>query len=122
MGLKPHEIAKLGLVRTFQKTSVFRGNSVFENVLIGLHRSRALHVVGYLLSLPRESRERELVHEADEILQFVGLAQRATELAAPCHTASSGCWAGAGAGGEAEDAAARRAGVRDECVRDRAVS
>ena len=36
-GLKPHEIATLGLVRTFQRTSVFQTNSVFENVLIGLH-------------------------------------------------------------------------------------
>ena len=37
-GLKPHEIADLGLVRTFQRTSVFQNNSVYENVLIGLHR------------------------------------------------------------------------------------
>jgi branched-chain amino acid transport system ATP-binding protein len=37
-GLAPHEIAALGLVRTFQRTSIFQNNSVFENVLIGLHR------------------------------------------------------------------------------------
>src|SRR5690606_35594302 len=37
-GLKPHEVAGLGLVRTFQRTSVFDKISVFENVLIGLHR------------------------------------------------------------------------------------
>ena len=40
-GLKPNEIAALGVVRTFQKTSVFAGRSVHENVAIGLHlRSR----------------------------------------------------------------------------------
>ena len=34
-GLKPHVIAELGLVRTFQKTSVFGGRSALENILIG---------------------------------------------------------------------------------------
>ena len=38
-GMKPHEIAKLGLVRTFQRTSVFQQRSVFQNVLTGLHCS-----------------------------------------------------------------------------------
>src|SRR5512141_326837 len=35
-GLTPHEIAKLGLLRTFQRTSVFQERSVFQNVLTGL--------------------------------------------------------------------------------------
>src|SRR6266550_644919 len=30
-GLKSHEVANLGLVRTFQKTSVFASNTVFDN-------------------------------------------------------------------------------------------
>ncbi|MGH6899096.1 MAG: ATP-binding cassette domain-containing protein, partial [Geminicoccaceae bacterium] len=37
-GLRPHEVAEVGLVRTFQKTSVFAANTVFDNILIGLHR------------------------------------------------------------------------------------
>src|ERR1700730_10897837 len=37
-GLKPHEIAGLGLVRTFQRTGIFQNNTVFENLLIGMHR------------------------------------------------------------------------------------
>jgi branched-chain amino acid transport system ATP-binding protein len=36
-GLKPDRIAALGLVRTFQKTSLFGNRSALENVLIGLH-------------------------------------------------------------------------------------
>src|SRR5256885_14231370 len=36
-GLKVHQIAALGLVRTFQKTSVFGGRTVLDNILIGLH-------------------------------------------------------------------------------------
>ena len=81
-GLKPHEIAKLGLVRTFQRTSVFQNNSVFQNVLIGLHDRGRSTLWDTLLALPREGRsERELVQDAHEILQLVGLEQRASELA-----------------------------------------
>ena len=36
--LQTHQIADLGLVRTFQRTSIFQSNSVIENVLTGLHR------------------------------------------------------------------------------------
>ena len=31
-GLKPHEIAGLGLIRTFQRTSVFPNDTVYDNV------------------------------------------------------------------------------------------
>ena len=80
-GLKPHEVANLGLVRTFQKTSVFQNNTVFENVLIGLHRhGRA--TVWRRCSRCRAcaGRGSELREEAWEILDFVGLERRAGEL------------------------------------------
>ena len=54
-GMKPHEIAKLGLVRTFQRTSVFQQRSVFQNVLTGLHCSAPVHC---LLHLPKLSASR----------------------------------------------------------------
>jgi branched-chain amino acid transport system ATP-binding protein len=81
-GLKPHEIADLGLVRTFQRTSIFQNNSVIENVLIGLHRRGRASVLETLLALPREKlEERELADTAHEILRLVGLEPRASELA-----------------------------------------
>src|ERR1700704_6569036 len=52
-GLKPHEIADLGLIRTFQRTSVFPRDTVFDNVLIGLHRQGKLGLVEAILGLPR---------------------------------------------------------------------
>jgi branched-chain amino acid transport system ATP-binding protein len=80
-GLKSHEVANLGLVRTFQKTSVFAANTVFDNVLIGLHRHGTSSVWGTLLALPGVRREeKRLREEAWEILDFVGLAGRANEL------------------------------------------
>jgi branched-chain amino acid transport system ATP-binding protein len=81
-GLKPHKIAGLGLVRTFQRTSIFQNNSVFENVLIGLHRQARSSVWDTLLALPREkAAERDLADNAHEILRLVGLEPRSAELA-----------------------------------------
>jgi branched-chain amino acid transport system ATP-binding protein len=79
-GLKPHEIAALGLVRTFQRTSIFQNNSVFENVLIGLHRRGRSTVWDTLLALPREkAEERKLADQAHDILGLVGLDRRSAE-------------------------------------------
>jgi branched-chain amino acid transport system ATP-binding protein len=79
-GLKPHEIAALGLVRTFQRTSIFQNNSVFENVLIGLHRRGRSTVWDTLLALPREkAEERKLAGQAHDILGLVGLDRRSAE-------------------------------------------
>jgi len=79
-GLKPHEVAALGLVRTFQRTSIFPGNSVLENVLIGLHRRGRSTLMDTLLATPREkASEREFADAAHEILRLVGLEQRAAE-------------------------------------------
>jgi branched-chain amino acid transport system ATP-binding protein len=81
-GLKPHEIADLGLVRTFQRTSIFHDHSVFDNVLTGLHRRGRSTLWDTLLALPREKvAERELVDHAHEILALVGLERRAAEVA-----------------------------------------
>ena len=81
-GLKPHRIAELGLVRTFQKTSVFGGRSALENILIGLHLRSTQHPLAILLGLPSIAREeKRLEVEARRILAFVGLGARADDLA-----------------------------------------
>ena len=69
-------------MRTFQRTSVFRDNSVFENVLIGLHLRGRATVLDTLLRLPRERQsEAELTREAWSVLELVGLKRHAHELA-----------------------------------------
>jgi branched-chain amino acid transport system ATP-binding protein len=80
-GLRPHEVAEAGLVRTFQKTSVFAVNTVFENVLIGLHRRGRATSWQILLGLPSvRAEEQRLRDQARAILDFVGIAHRAGEL------------------------------------------
>lgn len=81
-GSKPHKIAQLGLVRTFQRTSVFWNRSVFDNVLTGLHCSGRSTLSDALLRSRREKiSERELRDSAWEILRFVDLEQRAEQTA-----------------------------------------
>ncbi len=57
-GLPPHRIAQAGIIRTYQKTSVFPQLTVLENLLIGRHRRTA---AGLADALFRTSRHR---HEA----------------------------------------------------------
>jgi branched-chain amino acid transport system ATP-binding protein len=81
-GLKPHQIAALGLVRTFQRTSVFQTRTVLDNVLTALHRRGNAGLWDALLRLPRwGAEERRLGEQARELLRLVGLERRAGERA-----------------------------------------
>jgi branched-chain amino acid transport system ATP-binding protein len=81
--MKPHQVAAQGLVRTFQKTSVFGGRSALENILIGLELRAKQTPLEIMLGLPKVAREeRELETEAQRILAFVNLQNRKDELAA----------------------------------------
>jgi branched-chain amino acid transport system ATP-binding protein len=81
-GKSANEIAALGMVRTFQKTSVFGGRSALENILIGLHLRSKQTTLAILLGLPSVAREeRELEQEAEGILNFVGLKKKSNESA-----------------------------------------
>ena len=80
--LKPHQIAARGLIRTFQRTSVFANDTVFDNVLIGLHRRHHIGLVPSLLGSPTaRASERALRAKAAEIVEWAGLTSRAHALA-----------------------------------------
>jgi branched-chain amino acid transport system ATP-binding protein len=81
-GLKPHQIADLGLIRTFQRTSVFPNDTVYDNLLIGLHRQGRVGLLESILGLPRaRSRNRRCDERASELVEWVGLERRAHDLA-----------------------------------------
>ena len=119
-GLKPHEIADLGLIRTFQRTSVFPNDTVYDNLLIGLHRQGRVRLLDAILGLPSaRASERKLRQRASELIEWVGLERRAHDrgrLALLWRAASRR--RRAGACGRAFDAAAGRAGLRHECLGD----
>src|SRR6266436_994660 len=51
-GMRPHQVAAQGLVRTFQKTSVFGGRSALENILIALELRTKQTPLQILLGMP----------------------------------------------------------------------
>src|SRR5262245_3460716 len=80
--LKTHQVAALGLVRTFQKTSLFGGRSALENVLTGLHLRATQTPLAIMLGLPYVAREEAALRiQATQILESVGLRQRQDEVA-----------------------------------------
>jgi branched-chain amino acid transport system ATP-binding protein len=81
-GLKPHQIADIGLVRTFQRTSVFPNDTVYDNLLIGLHRQSRIRFFEAIMGLPRARLvERRMHGLACELAEWVGLGRRLHDLA-----------------------------------------
>ena len=82
IGLRPSAIARLGVVRTFQKTSVFPALTVLDNVMIGLHLRGRAGLVSVLADR-RWVRDEEvrLGTEAERLIAFVGLGHRRHEVA-----------------------------------------
>jgi branched-chain amino acid transport system permease protein len=80
--LAPHQIAALGLVRMFQRTSVFPDASAGDNVLTACHRLAHTGLLSIVLDTPAHRREeRELRARASAVLDFVGLGHKAGEAA-----------------------------------------
>jgi branched-chain amino acid transport system ATP-binding protein len=76
-GRAPHAIAKTGLIRTFQKTNVLRGLTVFGNVLTARQRHGEKSLLRILFpGQAQRNRERQLRDEAAAIVEKVGLAER----------------------------------------------
>ena len=81
-GRKAREIARLGVSRTFQNVEVFGRMTVLENVMVGRHiQSRAGIISTGLRLVGMRREERQIRESAMQHLAFVGLEERATELA-----------------------------------------
>jgi branched-chain amino acid transport system ATP-binding protein len=76
-GLKAHQIAALGISRTFQTVELFDNMSVLENVMTGRHARIHTSFLASGLGLPLIGRqEKRVKEEALEILEFIGLASK----------------------------------------------
>jgi branched-chain amino acid transport system ATP-binding protein len=74
--LKPHQVTRLGIARTFQNVRLFREMSVLENVMSGQHSRTSAGVVDAILRLPRQRREEAAIRGvAEECLTFVGITE-----------------------------------------------
>jgi branched-chain amino acid transport system ATP-binding protein len=74
-GLPPHQIARLGIARTFQHGEVFPQMTVLENLLTGRHPLVATSMLAEMFFLPGVRREELRAREAvEKVLDFAGLA------------------------------------------------
>jgi branched-chain amino acid transport system ATP-binding protein len=81
-GLKPNEVAGRGIARTFQNIRLFGNLSALENVMIGRHVRTRAGVFGAMLRDARTRREEAAIEKrAFELLEYVGVAKRANDLA-----------------------------------------
>jgi branched-chain amino acid transport system permease protein len=81
-GLKPHQIVRRGMARSFQDLKLFQRMSVLDNVMVALPRQKGdnlLYVYGAPWIVAAEERANRAAALA--VLDFVGLAAKAEEVA-----------------------------------------
>ena len=75
-GHKPHELAPLGMCRTFQNLQICMNMSALENVMLGRHRHLGQGTLASLLKLSALRRgDRECRQQCAELMEFVGCGQ-----------------------------------------------
>ena len=80
--LKPHIVARMGVVRTFQETTIFRNMTARDNVIIAHHLRSQAGLLGFYLHSRQATRdEASFAESADEILHFLGLDEIKNEVA-----------------------------------------
>jgi branched-chain amino acid transport system permease protein len=81
-GLSPHDIAHLGLARTFQNIRLFRELSAFDNVRLGCHHlTRESMGAAVRKGQLAEVEEKWVAQRAEELLSVMGLLHRRDDLA-----------------------------------------
>ena len=80
--LKPNQIAERGIARTFQNIRLFANLSALENVMVGRHVRTKAGVWGAIVRNRRTRAEEAGIEKRSlELLEYVGVASRANELA-----------------------------------------
>ena len=74
-GMAPHRIARLGLVRTFQETTIFPDLTAMEHVSLAHQLHRKANDLEVVLRMPRAKKDEELLSQsAAEILDLMELS------------------------------------------------
>ncbi len=80
--LAPHKVARMGVVRTFQETTIFKSMTVRENIIVAHHLRSKASLLGFFLgSKQARADEAEFGTSADDIIAFLGLQAIRDELA-----------------------------------------
>ncbi|SLN24887.1 Lipopolysaccharide export system ATP-binding protein LptB [Falsiruegeria litorea R37] len=80
--LKPHIVARKGVVRTFQETTIFKNMTVRESVVVAQHLRAKASLAGYFWG-SKTAKDDVTAFEkyADELLEFLGMSQISNEQA-----------------------------------------
>jgi branched-chain amino acid transport system ATP-binding protein len=80
--LAPHIVARKGIVRTFQETTVFRSMTVRENIIAAHHLRSKASLLGFFLgTLTARADEKSFGASADKIIEFLEMQAISNELA-----------------------------------------
>jgi branched-chain amino acid transport system ATP-binding protein len=72
--LSPNEVARRGVVRTFQETTVFRNMTVRDNIIVSHHLSSKAGLFGFFIGSPAAvADEAAFAASADEIIDLLGM-------------------------------------------------
>lgn len=81
-GKSRHRITKSGIARTFQNVRLFGDMTALENVLTATDVHNKSGLMGAMFTSPRSRREESASRKkAQEILEFIGIANRSDQLA-----------------------------------------
>jgi branched-chain amino acid transport system ATP-binding protein len=79
----PHQIASLGIARTFQNIELFEHATVLQNLLIGRHTHRKTGLLGELFFTAKtRAAEIEAREKAEEVIEFLDLQHHRDSLVA----------------------------------------
>ncbi len=80
--LKPHVVARKGVVRTFQETTIFKSMTVRESVIVSQHLRSKASLLGYFMGSKTAKQDiADFGNSADEIIDFLNLGEIRNELA-----------------------------------------
>ena len=72
--MSPHLVARKGIIRTFQETTIFRNMTVIDNVVVAHHLQSKASLLGFFFGSPAaRSDEARFRESASEILDYLGL-------------------------------------------------
>jgi len=81
-GSRPYKTTALGVARTFQTTSLFYDETVIDNLIVSYRCRTRMGFWDALIHTSRSRKdERRCRQKAEETLEFIGLMERAWELA-----------------------------------------
>jgi branched-chain amino acid transport system ATP-binding protein len=81
IGLRPNQINAVGIARTFQNIRLFGSMTVMENVLVGMNSRLNMFLFGTIFRFPWFNKQEDVAHtRAEELLDFVGLREKANEI------------------------------------------